>query len=247
QRPSSVDVEAEGFLRDQRLLTSLQTQHLHEQRDLQIAHLRVRRWKDRLSLGLQLFAVVVGTTAALILIVAGWHSHQDHGLVVDAFRVPQSLEEEGLTGEVVAAHFLDKLQALQSQTDSDRPANTFQNSWGKEITLEIPETGLRWSELERLLRDELGHVTHVTGEIYRTEHGIALTARLGTIPPRTFLGSRGEIDALTQQAAESIYRSSQPYRFSDYLEQHGRLDEAFEVISELARSGPPGERPWAYS
>jgi tetratricopeptide (TPR) repeat protein len=243
----TMDAEVEAFLRDQRRLTNLQAEHLHEQRELQLTHLRFRRWKDRLSLGLQFFFAVIGTTVALILLVAAWRAHEDHGLVVDAFKVPPNLAEQGLTGEVVATRFLDKLQALQSETQSDRPASSFQNNWGEEIKVEIPETGLRWGELERLLREKLGHVTHVSGEVYRTDKGIALTARLGTIPPHTFFGSQEEIDALTQQAAEAIYRSSQPYRFSDYLQQHGRADEAIELISQLASNGPPGERPWAYS
>jgi tetratricopeptide (TPR) repeat protein len=243
----AIDREAEAFLRDQRRFTNLQSEHLHEQRELQLTHLRVRRWKDRLSLGLQIFLIVIGTTAALVFLAAAWRAHRDHGLVVDAFKVPPNLAEHGLTGEVVAAHFLDKLQALQSETQSDRPASSYQNNWGEEIRLEIPETGLRWSELERLLTDKLGHVTHVNGEVYQTDKGISLTARLGTIPPRAFFGPQDQIDALTQQAAEAIYRASQPYRFSDYLEQHGRLDEALEVISALASNGPEGERPWAYS
>jgi tetratricopeptide (TPR) repeat protein len=243
----TIDAAAEGFLRDQRHLTNLQAEHLHEQRELQLTHLRFRRWKDWLSLGLQFFFVIIGMTAALILLVAAWRAHKVHGLVVEAFKVPSSLADQGLTGEVVATRFLDKLQALQSETQSDRPASSFQNNWGQEIKLEIPETGLRWSELERLLREKFGHVTHVTGEVYRTDKGISLTARLGTIPPSTFSGSQGEIDALAQQAAEDIYRSSQPYRFSDYLDQHGRADEAIELISRLATTGPPAERPWAYS
>lgn len=49
-----MDVEAAAFLRDQRHLINLQAEHLHEQRELQLAHLRVRRWKDRMSLSLQL-------------------------------------------------------------------------------------------------------------------------------------------------------------------------------------------------
>ena len=55
------------------------------------------------------------------------------------------------------------------------------------------------------------------------------------------------LDLLLQQAAESVYRFNQPYRFSDYLEQHGRVEEAIGVISHLATNGPPSERGWAYA
>ena len=239
--------EAAAFLRDQRRLINLQAEHLHEQRQLVLAHLRVRRWKDRLSLLLQALGIAVGAAILLILIVAAWRAHADRSLVIDVFSVPPELAQDGLTGEVVAARFLDKLQALQTATESDRPANTFQNNWGEEIKLEIPETGLRWGELEKLLREKLGHISHVTGEVFKTAAGLALSVRAEGVPPQTFEGSTGELDSLAQRAAEGVYRITQPYRFSDYLEQHGRVSDAFNTLAELATTGPPNERPWAYT
>jgi hypothetical protein len=83
--------------------------------------------------------------------------------------------------------------------------------------------------------------------VYKTATGIALTARLGDAPPRTFEGSRADLDLLLQQAAEAVYRFSQPYRYSDYLEQHGRSEQAIQVISDLATGGARSERGWAYA
>jgi tetratricopeptide (TPR) repeat protein len=244
---TEVDAEAAAFLRDQRRLINIQAEHLHEQRELQLAHLRVRRWKDRMSLSLQGLAVLAGVGIAVAFAAMAWRAHEDHGLLVDAFSVPPELSAEGLSGSVVAQRFLDKLNELQTATESDRPAATFQNNWGDDIKVEIPETGLKLGEIERLLRDRFGNVSHVTGDVYRTSTGIALTARLADTPPRTFEGSTGNLDLLIQQAAESVYRFNQPYRFSDYLEQHGRVEEAIAVISDLATSGPPNERGWAYA
>src|ERR1700748_2074114 len=62
---AAVDTEAAAFLRDQRRLINLQAEHLHEQRELQLAHLRVRRWKDRMSLSLQGLAVLAGAVIAV--------------------------------------------------------------------------------------------------------------------------------------------------------------------------------------
>ncbi len=241
------DEDARAFLRKQSRLIDLQTEHLHEQRELQLAHLRVRRWKDRLSLSLQSLGVVLGGAVVIGLAVLAWQAHEDHGLVIDAFSVPPDLARSGLTGEVVADRFLDKLKAMQTATQSDRPANTFQNNWGEDIKLEIPETGLTFGEFEKLLRDKLGHASRITGEVYSTPAGVALTARFGDDPLKTFEGPAASLDALEQQAAEAVYRNSQPYRFAQYLEQHRRADEAFQVIAELAAHGPPSERGWAYS
>jgi hypothetical protein len=244
---TAVDTEAAAFLRDQRRLINIQAEHLHEQRELQLAHLRVRRWKDRLSLSLQGLAVLAGAVIALGFAAMAWHAHEDRGLLIDAFSVPPDLSAEGLSGSVIAQRFLDKLDELQTATESDRPAATFQNNWGDDIKVEIPETGLKLGDVEKLLRDRFGNVSHVTGDIYKTPAGIALTARLADTPPRTFEGPMGNLDILLQQAAESVYRFNQPYRFSNYLEQHGRVEEAIGVISELAANGPPGERGWAYA
>jgi tetratricopeptide (TPR) repeat protein len=242
-----LDAAAAGFLADQRRLVNLQAEHLHEQRELQLTHLRVRRWKDRFSLSLQLLAFVVGAAAGVALLGMAWTAHEDHGLVINAFSVPPDLAAEGLTGGVIAQRFLDRLNALQAATESDRPATTFQNNWGEDIKLEIPETGLKLGELEKFLRDRLGNVSYVTGEVYKTGAGLALTARLGDTPPQTFEGPRTDIDSLEQHAAEAVYRFSQPYRFATYLEQHGRVDEAIKIIADLAANGPPGERSWAYA
>ncbi len=242
-----MDVEAAAFLRDQRRLINLQAEHLHEQRELQLTHLRVRRWKDRMSLSLQVLAATAGAVVAIGFVVMAWHARTEHGLVIDAFSVPSEFSQEGLSGAVVAQRFLDKLNALQLATDSDRPAATFQNNWGEDLKVEIPETGLKLGDVKKYLRDQLGNVSHVSGELYKTATGVALAARLGETPPQTFEGSRDDVDALVQKAAESVYRFSQPYRFSVYLEQHGRVDEAIAVISDLATNGPPGERGWAYA
>jgi tetratricopeptide (TPR) repeat protein len=244
---AAVDAEAAAFLRDQRRLINLQAEHLHEQRGLQLTHLRVRRWKDRMSLSLQGLAVFAGAAIAIGFAAMVWRAHNDHGLLIDAFSVPPELAADGVSGGVTAQRFLDKFNALQSATESDRPGATFQHNWGDEIKLEIPETGLKLGEVEKLLRDRFGYVAHVTGDVYKTSTGIAVTARLGDAPPQTFEGLRADLDKLLQQAAESVYRFNQPYRFSSFLEQHGRLDEAIEVISGLASGGPRSERGWAYA
>jgi hypothetical protein len=115
------------------------------------------------------------------------------------------------------------------------------------LKVEIPDTGLTFGELGKLLRDRFGEVSHVTGEVVRTASGIAVTARLGDAAPQTFSGAEGDFDRLAARAAEAVYRASQPYRYAMYVDQRGRHDEAFAVISDLATNGPASERAWAYT
>jgi tetratricopeptide (TPR) repeat protein len=243
-----IDAKTEAFLDEQTELIRLQKEHLHEQRELQVAHLKVRRWKDRLSLAVQAMGLLVGAAVVIGLGVMVWQAHEASGLIVDAFSVPPDLARDGLTGQVAAGRFLDRLQALQAATaTSDRPAQSFQDDWGSQIKVEIPETGLTFGEIEKLLRERLGHVSHVSGEVLKTPSGFALTARIGGAPPQTFTGAESDFDGLAQKAAEAVYRQSQPYRFAEYLDRHGRSEEAFQVISDLAANGPASERGWAYA
>jgi hypothetical protein len=94
-----------------------------------------------MSLSLQGLAVFAGEVIAVGFAALAWHAHEDHGLLIDAFSVPPEPAAEGISGSVVAQRFLDKFNALQTETESDRPAATFQNNWGDDIKVEIPETG----------------------------------------------------------------------------------------------------------
>jgi hypothetical protein len=106
--------------------------------------------------------------------------------------VPPDLARDGLTGEVVATRFLDKLQAMQTATTSERPAGSYQYNWGSDIKVEIPETGVSLREFSKLLRDRFGHSNHITGVVIRTPTGIAVTARFGDATPATFTGPESD-------------------------------------------------------
>ncbi len=240
---SASRAEADAFLRKQSSLIDEQKLHLRAQ----FRQLGWSLWQVRLGVLLRAVTMAIGLAVAVGLAFMVWDASRSSGLLIEPFSVPPEMAARGLTGEVVAARFLDKLQEMQAATHSDRPANSFQNNWGSEIKVEIPETGLTFGELDKLLRDKFGHTSHVSGEVFKTADGIALTTRLGDTPPQTLTGTDARIDDLAQQAAEAIYRDSQPYRFGEYLEQHGRIAEAFTVISNLATGGPRGERGWAYA
>lgn len=247
-RSRRIDHAAEAFLEKQARLIDLQTEHLHEQRELVLCRLRWGRFSDRMKALLQVMTAVLGL--AVVALVAGmaWQAHKAHGLVIEAFSVPPELAQTGLTGQVAASRFLDKLEALQVATaNSDRPAESYESNWGSEFKVEIPDTGLTFSEFNKLLRERLGHVSHVTGEVTAAPEGIAITARTGDAPAQTFSGPAAQYDGLAEKAAEAVYRASQPYRYTEYLDQQGRVAEALQVISDLALSGPRSERGWAYS
>jgi hypothetical protein len=63
---------------------------------------------------------------------------------------------------------LDRLTDLQNRTISVRAAQSFDNNWGNDIKVEIPETGVSFGEAYRYLKVWLGHEIHLSGELVRT-------------------------------------------------------------------------------
>src|ERR1700722_8600950 len=140
--------EPSAFLKKQTQLLETQNKHLEEEHPARLHYLRglarevdIRRFALRVRLGFQIFVILIATVVGVGVLIMIHDAIADHGLVVEAFSVPPDIARDGLTGEVVATRFLDKLQAMQTATASDRPADSYQYNWGWDIKAEIPETG----------------------------------------------------------------------------------------------------------
>jgi tetratricopeptide (TPR) repeat protein len=154
----------------------------------------------------------------------------------------------GLTGQAVAAQLQDKLAAMQNATKSARPAESYANNWGNDIKVQIPETGVSIGEFYGLLVTWLGRETHITGEVFRTSDGVAITARGGGDGGAMVAGSEADLDKLLQQAAEAIYKRTQPYRYAVYIQSltPPQNDQAREIYQEMVAQGSRRDRAWAY-
>jgi tetratricopeptide (TPR) repeat protein len=222
---------------------------LIEQRPLLLAALRYQHVGDLMRIALQGMFAVIGLVVVFGLIGAMWSAAHDDSLVIEAFSVPPDLAQRGLTGQVVASQLLDKLANLQDKTPTERAASTYSHNWSNDIRVAIPNTGLSVQDVNRLLRDWLGHETHITGEVYRTSTGIDITARTGGQSGETVKGSEADFDTLMQNAAESIYRRTQPYRYSVYIVNEKRPhsdDISNAVLRGQLDYGPPSEAKWAH-
>jgi len=236
---------ADAYLDQQTRLARLQCDNLIEQNAFELSHLKWRRLNDQMRGVLYVVGVIVALAVLAALGAFVWNAARSTALVIEAFSVPPDFAGRGLTGEVIAGKVLDRLQTFQAQTQSNRAASSYANNWGNDIKVQIPNTGVSIGDLDRYLRQWLGHETHISGEIYRTANGIAVTARAGGSTSPTFTGNDADLDKLIQQAAESVYRATQPYRYAVYLDQHGRAGEARAVYDQLIADGPSLERGWA--
>jgi tetratricopeptide (TPR) repeat protein len=237
---------ADTYLEKNGRLIDLQIEEMERGDRLRHWSLRVRHISDVMKVGFELAVAFIVITVAIFIGAAVWNAAHDNALVIEAFSVPPDMDQRGLTGQVVAAKLLDRLSSLQAQTTSNRRASSYANNWGDDIKVQIPDTGVSIGELNRYLRAWLGHETHISGEIYRTSAGIAVTTRVGSEASTTFSGSEADFDKLLQQAAESVYGSTQLYRYAVYLMSANRLPEAHAAYEKLVESGSPTDRAWAY-
>jgi tetratricopeptide (TPR) repeat protein len=259
--------EANAFLRKQGALSDKQSiladkqgllldiEITDRQHEDSIRHwsLRVRHVSDVLklafefSLAIFVIALVLGFASAL------WGAAHDDALVIEAFSVPPDMAAKGVTGEVVASKVQDRLSAMQAETNSTRAASSYANNWDNDIKVQVPDTGVSVGEINKYLHEWLGHQTHIRGEVYRTASGIAVTARTSGIATGTFIGSDADLDALIDDSARSIYRSTQPYRYALYLRTAPGFrfnpkyrPEADAILEELVHSGAVEDRAWSY-
>ena len=235
--------EADSFLKAERKLIAKQSHHLDEQ----FKRLRMGVLGDRLSITLKVLTMLVGLAVAGLLGIMIWNAAHDEGLVIEAFTVPPDYAARGLTGQVVAGEVLSNLASFQALSNSIRAASSYSNNWGDDIKIEIPETGISVSEFNRLLHAWLGHETHITGAIYRTPRGIAVTARAGSDTAPTLAGGDAELDSMLRKISEAIYRVTQPYRFAQYTFSAYGFAEAETAQKSIIANGAPQDRFWAYN
>ena len=231
--------EAAAFLRRQTRLIELQTEHLHEQRELQLAHLRVRRWKDRLSLTLQSVGIAAGVAIVVGLGAMAWTAWNDDALVIEPFSAPPSFAQRGVGGDVVAADVMQRLDTMIRfvNTGSFSTSSNVSEELHDMVKVEIPETGISISEVWRLLRDWLGHERRVSGSLKEATDGqIVLTAQLAGHDPVTAKGAPGDLDRLEQEVAEKIYADFDPGNWVNYLDWFGRRAEAMAALERLPQT-----------
>lgn len=206
-------------------------------------HRDLLRWQtisERMGVALKALTAAAGILVAGALIALVWDATRYQGLVVQALAVPPDLAERGLTGEVMAGDLLDRLVAMQAQTESVRAPGSYAIDWGDSTEVQIPQTGVSIGELQRSLRSWLGQETRISGVVYRMRDGqLAVTARTAGTAGVTFTGPEEDLPDLMQKAAESVYARTQPYRFTQYVSAAGRADEALPIYQAAERYGEP--------
>ena len=183
--------KADAYLDEQSSLIRLQKEHLHEQRLLQLSHLKWRRFDDQLKGALQIMLVALSAVVVLAIGTAMWNASRADGLVIDAFSVPPSFAQTGLSGEVVADDMTAKLAAVRrfAMEHSFSTSKDVSKNEKDQIRVEIPDAGISISEALRYLRAWLGNERHANGNVRDLGNGqIALVVNVSGLTPVTVTG-----------------------------------------------------------
>ena len=238
--------KAEAFLDEQMRLVRLQADDLLREDKLRHWSLIVRHISDVLKLTFEFALAGIALAIVIGLGVAVWTAAHDNSLVIDAFSVPPDLAARGLTGHAIAAQVQDKLTRMQALTDSARPAASYANNWGDSIKVQIPDTGISVGEFYHLLVLWFGHQTHVSGEVFHTAKGLAITARVSGGEGQMVTSDSGDVEALVKGAAEKIYAVTQPYRYANYLANDpSTYDAGILRARQLYAHGSRLDRLWS--
>jgi hypothetical protein len=230
--------KADAFLDAQTAIARLQKEHLHEQRALQISHLKWRRFNDWMRSGGQAMFVVIGAVIVAAIATALWDASRANGLVVDSFTVPPDFEQRGMGGESVAGDVTDRLTAIREVAIENSYSNTNDVSQNRanEIKVDIPDTGISIGEAWRYLRRWLGHERHLTGSLRETGEGkVTLAASVEGDGAVDVTGPAAELPKLEQQLAEDIFGSFDPVNHINYLTATSRHQAAYNAAAGYVR------------
>jgi tetratricopeptide (TPR) repeat protein len=244
--------DTSAYLKKQAQLLETQNKHLKEEHALRLIHLRgesregtLRRIGMRLRLGFMVFVALLSTAIGIGLAVIVRDAATSRRVVIEPFDVPAGPATAGINGKIVAAGLLDVLRGIQSANRTTAEGRQLANAWTSEISVEIPETGLSVGQIERVLKDRLGHDQHVEGDLIATEKGgLALTVRANGMPSKTFTDEGRNLDQLLTQAGEYVYSRSQPGLWNNYLVTHGRADEAIAFSKANYAAVDASEKPY---
>lgn len=239
---------AATYFETQSRLVAIQTEHLHEQREVALSHLKLKRTAERLRVAAQLFIALIATLVAAYILVMVHDAFTSRAVIVDPFDAPPALAAGGLSGKVIAGGVLDELTRLQLATQSSAAKRGLQNSWGADLRVELPETGLSLGDIDKFLKSRFGNDIHIGGDLVQTPSGtLELTVRGDGVVPKTFTGPVTDLHGLTRQAGEYIYGQTQPALYAVYLAHAGRSQEAVAFSKTAIVTAAPEERPYIYN
>ena len=236
--------EATAYSRKQAHLVEVQTEHLHEQRAVNLSLLKLKRFAERLSVALRLFLILVATVIGLGGLVLIHDALSSRRVVIESFNTP-STQPVAVSLEELSRH-----SCWASSTDcrlrpEARPLSMTHKRLVGGTGARTAQAGLSIGDLSRVLKARFGHDLHVDGDLVQTEAGdLELTVRGDGIAQNTLYGKADRLSLLTKQIAEYVYGQSEPALYATNLSDQGR-DAEMIIFCQGAYAGASGsDRPY---
>ncbi len=235
--------KASAYFDKQSHLIEVRTEHLHEQRAVNLQLLKLKRVDERLRVGLRLFVILIATVIGIFAAVLVHDAITSRNVVIEPFDLSPSLAARFLSGKIVAAGILDELKRLQAATQGSTQKALLTSAWDRDIKIDVVETGLSIGEISRTLRERFGHDVRINGDLVETPaQELALTLRGTGVVPKTFVGGAAELPKLTRAAAEYVYAELRPALWATYLMSVGRYEETIAFARNAIGRTDPIER-----
>ena len=222
---------------------SLAHRLLAHQIDLVAAQLSEIRIKRLLWGGL--VAAMLGLM--ILLAIAMVNASRSHALIVEPFHVPASLEARGLDGTTIANRLTDRFAVMRDLSDSSRAEDSYANGADGDIKIAIPNTGVSVGDVWRYLREWLGHDRRIGGDVTMVGDQVEITARISGGNGESFRAPLPDPTPAIDDAAASIFRQTQPYRYALVIFHTKGPEAALPLLRDIAEQGSDvRERQWGY-
>lgn len=194
----------------------------------------------------KLATLVASLLASVYVIVTVTVQFRRKVIIIEAFTVPKSLEESGLTGKIVASHLLDAIHDVDRKSAIGFREAAIEQWREPEINAEIPGTKLSTNQTELLLRNLTRRDTrHFWGEVITEPKRLLVTIRTENEPAQTsevqMPVTKEGLDAAIHDCARYYFYNVRPYIWA--ASQDPLQSGAF--IQRTLKIGPDEDKPWA--
>ncbi|MCH7519234.1 MAG: tetratricopeptide repeat protein [Candidatus Dadabacteria bacterium] len=204
-------------------------------------------------------------TISVLLIVALllFEEFTKQEYIIQPFEVPDQLEKNGFTGQVIVHQILDKIYEIKRKALTEKELEQFGSKESESVPeIIVPGAEISIKPILRYFKEKFSPYKPIviTGEIIMENKSIYLTTRIMGKPPNTFgpvkidnfmvdndSDNIKNLEYLIHQAAIHIYRYTQPFILASYYKSVNKRDSALEIVKEIVKDKKNPNREWAYN
>ncbi|MEL6721131.1 MAG: hypothetical protein AAFP82_20690, partial [Bacteroidota bacterium] len=213
----------------------------------------IHRWDRRVQ---SIFQITWRLSLLILVIGLFWFlykSTQDESYSIQAFHVPESFEDAGYNGLVVAQKLMDELDAVNDFINSKKEQQTdIHTDLQPDLNVQVMGIGLTLNSFTYHLRKILGKENRaIGGELTDMDNKLTLTMRVSRykavkIESAYAIGERETIlKKLFHEGAKDIMGKMDPYRMAVYHYRKQEYENSMQHIMRVIQERPE-ERHWGY-